>query len=138
MTGGSALSKLRHDPRQWLIYGEGETTAVARALEVLALGIVGRSLAQSPVVQVRAMGNFMMRWSDTRLRYMLGMLGDVSDEQRAAGEALIQISGFLSGATNEPTEALDEFHAAVFSLDSKLKEMGIKGDGWMRELARGS
>jgi hypothetical protein len=131
------MSILRHDDRQWLIYKKGPVSAVLRGLETLALGIVGRSLAQNGVVQVRAIGNVMMKISDTRLRYMLGMLGDVPDEDRAVGEALVKISAWLSTGSGEPTEALDEFHAAVYALDSKLNNAGVNGDGWFRDLAKG-
>ena len=132
------MSILRNDPRQWLIYERKSVTSVVKALEILALGIVGKSLASHPSLQVRGLANLMSRVSDARLRTMLGLVGDVPDEDRASAEGVVKILAWLSGEIKEPpVEILDEFHAAAFWIDHRAGMSGITGGGWERELIRG-
>lgn len=134
-----AMTTLRKDYRQWLIYDEPSVGATVRALEVVALGMVGRRFAQHENISVRALGNVMTRIAEARLRCALGMVKDVetTPERRVAMEWALQVSEWANNGGPEPTVALDELHAAVFHLDSRLNGAGLAGPGWIRDLARG-
>lgn len=130
--------KLRKDERQWLIYQEEAVVPAIRALEVLALLVAGPVLARHPLIEMRALGNMMLRLGTVREEWMLGLTSKpVSDEEVAAGRHIATILGEMSGVTNAD-DARDELHAAVFWLDSFLRQSGIKGDGWTKDLARGT
>ena len=131
---------MRTDPRQWIIDDRPTVAAAVRALETLALGIVGKSLARNRRIEVRAIGNVMMRLSAARMRANLGAVNGYqpSDEQQATFRALSQVAVWLQDQTAEPpVAALDQFHAAVVHLDSRLQSAGLSGAGWVRELGRG-
>ena len=132
-------NRLRSDVRQWLIYERGPVEAVIRALEVVTLGMVGRRWANHPTLQVRAIGNVMLRLADTRLRAGLGMVDGCPTtlDRRTALQWALKIADHVEGNSPEPVEELDEFHAAVFHLDSRLSGAGISGPGWIRETGRG-
>jgi len=129
---------VRTDRRQWLIYDRLGVTATVRALEVLALGIVGRSFESHPVMAVRALGNAMSKIADARTRHMLGLIKgeDTTDQARAAVETIVQLSGWLAGERPEP-EGLDDLYGAVFWFDSRLNGAGLSGSGWLRDLGTG-
>lgn len=130
---------LRRDFRQWLIYDEPSVGAVVRALEVVALGMVGRRFAQHQNISVRALGNVMARLAEARLRCALGLVKDVgtTPERRLAMEWAMQVAEWANNGGVEPVGALDELHAAVFHLDSRLNSAGLAGPGWIRDLGRG-
>jgi len=131
---------MRTDSRQWIIDDEPTVAAVVRALETLSLGIVGKSLASHRRVELRAVGNVMMRLAAARMRANLGAVpGYVPTQQQTATfEALSQVASWIQDETAEPpVAALDQFHAAVVHLDTRLTSAGLSGAGWVRELGRG-
>lgn len=121
---------LRQDERQWLIYQEDSVVPAIRALEVFAMLIAGPVLAQHPEQSMRALGNVMMRLGAAREESMLS-----NAEYETAGKHIAVILGSMVGAVNAD-EAKDELHAAMFWLDSTLKQAGIKG-GWVADAAMG-
>lgn len=130
---------LRTDPRQWLIYERGPVEATVRALETMALGIVGRTLAKHSSLPVRGIGNLMMRLAESRVRCSLGLVPGVetTDDRATATRWAIAVSNFALGDGPEPVQELDELHAAVVHLDSRLQSAGLTGPGWIRDLGRG-
>lgn len=123
---------LRDDPRQWLIYTEEPVTAAMMSVEVLALQMAGQLLKDAPDIELRAVGNVMLKWADARER----SLSDGGMFQSAALDYVHEVFEYLGGG-QRPDEALDQLHAAVFGFDKTLNSAGIQGDGWAQELARG-
>lgn len=130
---------LRHDPRSWLIYQRGPVEATVRALETMALGMAGRTLAKHPTTAVRAVGNLMLRLAESRVRISLGLVKgqETTEDRRTATQWTIQVSNWAMAGGPEPTQALDELHAAAVHLDSRLNSAGLTGPGWERDLGRG-
>lgn len=129
------MSTLRTNERQWLIDTEDPVVAAMEAMEVMALTITGKLLAENGHVEIRAIGNVMMRWADARQRVLDGE--DATDAEQAAIESATEILDWMGGQGECPEGALDQFHAVAFTFDSKLQAAGISGPGWYRELARG-
>ena len=129
------MSTLRTDPRQWLIYQEDNVTAGMEAIEIMALTVTGTLLANRPEVEMRAIGNIMMRWADARQRTMSGE--EASDLKQAAVSHATDILDWMGGQGDTPDDALSELHAVAFAFDSQLQGAGIDGEGWYRVLARG-
>ena len=121
---------LRQDERQWLIHQEDSVVPAVRALEVFAMLIAGPVLAKHPEQSMRALGNMMMRLGEHREEFMLA-----NDD--IAGKHVAAILGSLVGAVNAD-EAKDELHAAMFWLDSTLKQAGIKSGNWVADTALGT
>lgn len=121
---------LRQDERQWLIYQEESVVPAVRALEVFAMLIAGPVLSKHPEQSMRALGNMMMRLGEHREESMLA-----NDD--AAGKHVAAILGSLVGAVNAD-EAKDELHAAMYWLDSTLKQAGIKPGNWPADAALGT
>lgn len=131
---------MRRDRSSWSIYHRGPVEAVVRALETAALGMAGRSLSKHGHQPVRAIGHLMLRLSDARTRAALGLVkgAETTEDREEAMRWVIDITRWAADPrTPEPTEALDEFHAAAFHLDSRLNAAGLAGDGWERNLGRG-
>lgn len=124
---------LRQDEAQWLIYQEDSVVPAVRAVEVLAMMIAGPVLAAHPEISMRALGNVMLRFGEHR---SLHMLNSGNDLERTAGEHLAVILGELAGATRAD-DARDELHAAMYWLDSTLKNAGIGTGSWMAQAALG-
>ena len=129
------MSTLRTDPRQWLIYQEENVKAGMEAIEVMALTITGTLLARGEEVEMRAIGNIMMRWADARQRTLSDE--EASDLERTAVSHITDILDWMGGQGDEPNDALSELHAVAFAFDSQLQGAGIDGEGWYRVLARG-
>lgn len=130
---------LRKDLRQWLIYDEESVTSTVRAVEALAMIVAGPILARHPTVEIRAVGTAMERIGQTRLAALSGKYGDVPDEDRQAAAHLANLLGWLDTGIDTPAaaQARDELHAALFWLDSRLRDAGARGPGWYRQLVRG-
>lgn len=130
---------LRKDPRGWLIYERGPVEATVRALEVAALGIVGRRLASHPNLSVRAIGNVMAKLAAGRLRCGLGLVPGVptTEDRRLALQWAMKVTGWALDGGEAPLSELDELHGVVFHLDSRLNSAGLSGPGWERDLGRG-
>lgn len=120
---------LRQDERQWLIYQEESVVPAVRALEVFAMLVAGPVLAKHPEQSMRALGNMMMRLGEHREELMLA-------NNETAGRHVAAILGSLVGVGNAD-EAKDELHAAMYWLDSTLKQAGIDTGSWMAEAALG-
>jgi hypothetical protein len=132
-------NSLRTDFRQWLIYDEPTTGAVVRALEVMALGMAGRTLSRHRTQSVRALGTIMMRLADARTKVMLGTVKnwETNDEAEQAIKAVMTTGEWIgSGSDIAPIE-LDELHATVFHLDHRLNTAGVTGKSWVSGLGRG-
>jgi len=129
------MSKLRTDERQWLIYQEEPVTAGMEAIEIIALTVTGNLLADNEHVEMRAVGNVMLRWADARQRTLNGE--DATDAEHTAIEFATEILDWMGGQGERPAIALEQLHAIAFSFDSTLQGAGIDGPGWYRELARG-
>jgi hypothetical protein len=131
---------LRLDQNQWVIYQEPSVQAAIRAVNIVTSILAGDAMEKHHEMRIRAMGHVAGSLADSQLRYGLGLVeGHDPDEfTRLATEHAVTIISFIKGAeSSEASErALDEVHAAVYWLDSRLKAAGITGDGWYRELAR--
>lgn len=130
---------LRSDFRQWLIHDEPSCRAALRAVETLAMMMVGPKLARHEDVEIRAIGSVMLKFADTHMRAATGGVEgfEPNEADRAAMENLLLVIPYLGDETPKPTQALDELHAALFHLDSRLNGMGVAGPGVFREMARG-
>jgi hypothetical protein len=124
---------LRQDERQWLIYQEDSVTQAVRALEVFAMLIAGPVLAKHPEQSMRALGNMMIRLAAERESFMLKSDG----LEATAGQHVATILGEIAGVA-DASDAKDELHAAMFWLDSTLKNAGINTGSWMAEVALGN
>lgn len=129
------MTTLRTDDRQWLIYGEEPVTAGMEAIEVIALTVTGNLLTNNENVEMRAMGNVMLRWADARQRALSGE--ESTDAEKAAIEMATEVLDWMGGQGEKPEQAVSDFHALCFEFDSRLQGAGITGPGWYRELARG-
>lgn len=130
---------LRKDERQWLIYDEESVVSVVRSMEVIGLALAGPALANHRDIQLRAVGNIMMRLAETRLKALSGHFGDVPDENRISAEHVATILNYLRTGILTPDvhKAIEEFHGAVVWLDGRLRAAGTAGANWFQELARG-
>lgn len=130
---------LRTDFRQWLIYDEPSCRAALRVTETLAMMIAGPVLAAKDDVELRAMGNVMLKFAEAHMKACTGQIKDYEPEpaERAAMEDLLMVIPYLGGETRKPNQALDELHGALFHLDSRLNGMGVSGGGVFREMVRG-
>lgn len=129
------MSTLRTDKRQWFIHDEEPIVAAMEAIEVIALTVTGRLLAENEHVEMRAIGNVMMRWADARQRTLDG--DEATDAEHVAIEFATEILDWMGEQGERPEDALDQFQASAFGFDSRLQAAGISGPGWYRELARG-
>lgn len=130
---GWSRGGLREDPRSWLIRGEPQIVAVIRALEVAALGMAGRILSKHVTPAVRAMGVFMVRLADGRIRTMR----EAGGAQEVAIDMMSRVMMGLAGKRPMDEEALDEIYAVVFQADSHAQSVGIVGPGTLRSALRG-
>lgn len=138
MTRTAAEESLRTDDRQWLIYetGGGETGALIRGIEAMALQMAGRTIAKHPVAGIRGIGNFMLRVADARLREMLRKDG----AEAVVVKQLSLIMRWLARKTPwspDVERSLDEIYALVVHVDSRAMGAGIVGPGTIREAVRG-
>ena len=134
----AAEESLRTDERQWLIYeaGDGKVGALIRGLEAMALQMAGQTLAKHPVDGARAIGHFMLRVSEARLRSMLKHGG----AQAVVVKELSLVMNWLAQRTPwspDVKRALDELYALVVHVDSRARSAGIVGPGHIREAVRG-
>lgn len=128
---------LRQDESQWLIYQEDSVVPAVRALEVLAMLVAGPVLANHPEFSMRALGNMMIRLGAHRETYMLGKgEGNPTDPEVVAGRHLAVILGEMAGIANAEIPR-DELHAAMYWLDSTLKQAGINTETWLAQVALG-
>lgn len=127
---------LRTDERSWMIYDEESIGAVVRMMEAYAMSVTGQKLRRRPEIQLRAMGEMMIRLGEQR-----GWEASREDGvNKEAMEHFSIIGAYLAGQTVDPvrlTTALDEIHAAVFRLDQKARSAGMQGPGRIKELVRG-
>lgn len=124
---------LRTDVRSWLIYDEDSIGAVFRALETAALAGMGYRFKDHKSIEVRAVGNVMLRIAATRVR-TAKREGGVRWE---AMEKMTKVIAFALGQAPPNAEALDEIHATVFRIDQRLNSSGSVGPGVHREGVRG-
>lgn len=133
---------IREDEKQWLIYQEGQVTAVVEAVETMLVALGAASIMDHSDVALRAIGHFGERLAETRMARMAGQLGDLeaSDIQKQLVQHLLDIAAFLAGGeeAERPEMALDDIHAAVVWVDKRAKEAGVVGPGWYREIIRES
>lgn len=106
------------------------------AIEVIALTVAGNLLASDENVEMRAMGNIMMRWADARQRKLDGE--EANDSEHSAIYMAQQVLDWMGEEDAEkPKSALEQFHAVAFQFDSVLQGAGINGNGWFQIVARG-
>ncbi len=130
------MAGLRTDERSWLVYDDESIGAVARGLEAYALSVTGQKLARHEDQRIRSVGHMMVRLGEQRGHEMLQNDG----AQRVAMEELSMMGAHLAGIVHDEIEcwkALDELHATVFRLDSRLKSAGSVGPGVHRVAGRG-
>lgn len=130
---GRATGGLRENSRSWLIYGDETASAVIRSLEVAALGMTGRTLAKHVRPEVRAIGHFMMRLAEGRIRLMQDAGG--VEEEAIGGTARVMEA--LAGKREMDKQALDEIYATVFHAERRARAAGIVGPGTLRSALRG-
>jgi len=133
------VKSLRTDLRQWLIYDDEAAYATADAIDTLAYRLAGSMLARHQDIEMRAIGNYLLRVADARERRMLGeMEGHESTEiEQAAIHHVGVILKWLGEGGDRPEESLDELHAVVFAIDSKVQSAGATGPSPMAGLVRG-
>lgn len=129
---------LRTDLRQWLIHDDEAAFATADALDTLAYRIAGSVLAHHEDIELRGVGNFMLRVADVRERRMLGELEGIetTELEQAAIRHIGAVLLYLAGG-ERPVEALDELHAVVFSIDSQVQSGGTLVPSPLAGLVRG-
>jgi len=110
-------------------------TAGIEAIEVIALTVTGNLLGNNEHVEMRAIGNVMLRWADARQRTLDSE--DATDAEHVAIEFGSEILDWMGGQGERPAIALEQLHAIAFSFDSTLQSAGITGPGWYQKLARG-
>lgn len=133
---------LRKDARQWLISDDDSIEAGVRALEMIALGIVGSNYANHPDIAMRGISNAMLKLSKARLEAGYGLIEGVetTDELLEATRCAFAVFDFLSDREDKtpyPVAQADQLYALLFHLDSRLNSLGLKGPGLFRRLARG-
>ena len=133
---------LRKDGRQWLIYDKGSVEAGVRALEQVALGVVGRDYKAHPDQAIRGIANAMLKLSRARAEAGLGLVkgAETTDELVEATRCATAVFDWLGAdpATEQyPLVEADQLYALLFHLDSRLNGMGLSGPGLFRRLARG-
>ena len=131
-TGG-----LRSDDRQWLIYDDEALGAVMRGLEAWALAVCGNMLENHHHDPLRGIGSFMKKVANQRLVLMKRTGG----AQEATADWVLLISKWAADKTpwtSDVERALDEFHAAVYRLDSRVNGAGVVAPvGVHRQAVRG-
>jgi len=137
-----AETPLRKDARQWLIHDHDSIEAGVRALEMIALGIVGSNYQNHPDLAMRGIANAMLKLSKARLEAGYGLIEGVetSPELLEATRCAFKVFDFLGDRdekTPYPVAEADQLYALLFHLDSRLNSMGLKGPGLFRRLARG-
>ncbi len=138
MTYTAAEETLRTDERQWLIYesGDGKVGALIRGVEAMALQMAGQTLAKHPVDGVRALGHFMLRVANARLRSMLRKGGAAA----VVVKELSLVMAWLAHKapwTPDVDRALSELYALTVHVDGRAQGAGIVGPGLIREAVRG-
>jgi hypothetical protein len=133
---------LRKDGRQWIIYDDASIEAGVRALEMVALGIVGANYRNHPDLAMRGIANAMLKLSKARLEAGYGLIKgeEPSDELLEATRCAFKVFDYLGDRKQEtpyPIAEADQLYALLFHLDSRLNSAGISGPGIKRKLARG-
>ena len=131
---------LRKDARSWLIYDSENAEAAVRALEMIALGMVGQRYKDHPDLALRGIANSMLKLAKARVEVGLGLVqGEgTTDEIREATRCALAVFEYLGGSRPEyPVAEADQLYATLFYLDSRLKQAGLSGPGTLRETARG-
>lgn len=131
--------ELRKDARSWLIYDSENMEGAVRALEMVALGIVGQHYRNHPDLAMRGIANTMLKLAKARMEVGLGLKGDgTTDELREATRCATAVFEFLDGKRTEyPVAEADQLYATLFHLDSRLSQAGLSGPGTLRAIARG-
>lgn len=124
---------LRTDERSWLIYDDESVGAFVRALEAYALSVVGQRLSRRPEVQLRAVGNLMMRIGEQRGWEMMKNDG----AQREAVELLSRMAAHVAGLNVDDLQMLEDVHALAVWIDRRARNAGMAGPGVVREAVRG-
>lgn len=136
------VTPLRKDGRQWLIYDDASVEAGVRALEAIALGIVGANYQNHPDLAMRGIANAMLKLSKARMEAGMGLIKgeDTTDELLEATRCAFKVFDYLGDRTETtpyPIAEADQLYALLFYLDSRLNGAGISGPGIKRRLARG-
>lgn len=127
---------LRTDERSWLIYDDESIGAVVRMLEAYALSVTGQKMMRHPEIEIRAVGNMMLRLGETRGAECLQEGG----AKGVAAQHMALLGAHLAGIVHNEIQcrkALTELHAVVFRLDQKARTTGTKGPGSFRRALRG-
>lgn len=125
---------LRTDLRQWLIYDDDAAYATADALDALAYRFTGAALSQHEDIELRAVGNFMLKVAEVREKRLSGE--DATKIELAAITHIAAILQYMVGGP-KPEEALSEVQAVVFAIDSKVNASGTRSTSAMAGLVRG-
>jgi len=131
---------LRKDARSWLIYDAQNTEGAVRALEMIALGMVGQTYKDHPDMALRGIANSMLKLAKARTEIGLGLVQgeETTDELREATRCALAVFEYLGGSRPEyPVAEADQLYATLFYLDSRLNQAGLSGPGTLRETARG-
>jgi hypothetical protein len=132
------MRTMRRDLNQWLIEDEEPVTAAVRVVEMVSMILAGQILARHPTLQVRAVGNVAEGLGRTRLAVASESLeNDIRLAAHHASALLQYLSVPNPLATPVGDSVLDELHAAVFWLDSTLRQMGVGSEEWYARVARG-
>ena len=133
------VKSLRTDLRQWLIHDDEAAFATADAIDTLAYRLAGSMLAQHAEIEMRAIGNYLLRVADVRERRMLGELKDhdSTELEQAAIHHVGAVLRWIVEGGERPEQAFDELHAVVFVIDSKVQSAGATGPSVMAGLVRG-
>jgi len=134
---------LRKDGRQWLIDDNDSIEAGVRALEAIALGIVGSNYQNHPDAAMRGIANAMLKLSRARMEAGMGLVKgeDTTPELLEATRCAFRVFDYLGDRKQEtpyPVAEADQLYALLFQLDSRLNGMGLSGPGMKRKLARGN
>jgi len=125
---------LRQDVRSWMIYDDEVLGAVYRAMETASLSMVGQQLAHHPDIEMRGIGNCMMRIASVRIAE--------SRDNEAQTEAMMAMGAVMNYAMGQigkdnVAKAVDEIYASAFRMDQVMKVAGSKGPGIIRVGTRG-
>ena len=129
------------DPRTTLVYDDEAVAAVFRALEGFSMSYLGERWARHEDMEVRALGNVMIKIAEVRHRRLQGDPPFPKQViQMVAADNLADILRWFykgSPADDRPTTALADYAKAIQWLDERCEDMGTQGPGLFREIMRG-
>lgn len=125
-----------NDAIQWLIDDQPTVANVYRAIRAAACAMVGAGLANHPDLEVRAVGNVLIRTAETERKAILDDDFDLSTQVIEAVGQLMAYATHPIGSRPAP-KSNEEVHAALLYMDRHLRQRGARGDDALQQLARG-